>query len=118
MVDFNALMLDPIYAAMGVPGVITLPDSRTFNATVIDKSAGVEVGNNVAMPTVLPAAAIRYSEMTTLGLSPDDMIGATLTMNGFTWTITNTKKNPNVSGEKLGDVFLVLNQQTEEASSS
>lgn len=118
MVDFDALMLGPIYGSLGVPGVITLPDSRAFNVTVIDKSAGIEVGTNATVPTVAPAAAVRYSELNSIGLSLDDIVDATLAMNGFTWTIIDMKKNPNPTGEKAGDVFLILSQQTEEASSS
>ena len=117
MVDFNALLLNPIYAALGVPAVLTLSDSRVFNITVIDKTSGVEVGNNVQVPTILPAAAIRYAEIAALGMNKNDIEGGTLEFNGYTWTISNAKNDPNPSGEKSGELIVMLIDQHELASS-
>ena len=117
MIDFNALLLNPIYTTLGVPARLTLSDGRGFDITVIDKTSGVHVGNNVEVPTVLPAAAIRYSELATLGMNKNDIEDGTLTFNGYTWTISNVKSDPNPSGEKSGELLAMLVDQNELASS-
>lgn len=116
-VDFGALMLDPIYAALGVPAVLTLEDAREFPLTVIDKTSGVVAGERVDVPTALPAAAIRYAELISLGLNADDIVRGTLVFNNGTWEITNRKLNPNPSGEKSGEVIAMLAEADELASS-
>ena len=40
MIDFDAVMLAPIYATLGVSATLTLPDDREFTLTVIDKTSG------------------------------------------------------------------------------
>lgn len=117
-IDFSAIMLDPIYATLGVDATLTLADGSTsFAITVIDKTEGVNVGANVEVPTILPAAAIRYSELTENGLNKTDIVGGTLEFNGFEWTITNYRPVPTPSGELSGEVYAMLENQSELASS-
>ena len=118
MIDFAAVLLDPIYATLGVPATLTLTDSREFDLTVIDKTSGVKVGENTEVATILPVAAIRYAELTGLGLNKDDAIDGTLTFNGFTWVIQAMRPDPNPSGERSGELWACLRSQTPELASS
>ena len=122
-VDFNALLLKPLYAvgALGSPATLALHDGSsavTFNVTVIDKTDGLNVGNNVDVPTIVPVACIRKTEVVGLGLSNDDLIDALITFNGFTWKISNVKPKANPSGELNGELYLSLTSQTTEEASS
>lgn len=117
MIDFAAVLLDPIYATLGVPATLTLTDAREFDITVIDKTAGVKLGENIEVATIAPCAAIRYAELQSLGMNKDDIIDGTLEFNGFTWTIRSVRPDPNPSGEKSGELMAVLSSQTELASS-
>lgn len=117
-VDFATLCLDPIWTVLAVPARLTLADSRGFDISVIDKTAGVEAtAQKTDVPTIVPAAAIRYAELISLGLNADDIVHGTLTFNSFTWTIKNRKLDPNPSGERKGEVLAMLANQTELASS-
>jgi hypothetical protein len=113
----HSLLYDPLFTIAGVPAVLTLADGRVFSITVIDKSAGIVTGNKVDVETVVPAAAIRYAELVSLGMNADDIVGGTLAFNGFTWLVRNRKLDPNPSGEKAGIVHALLTDQTELASS-
>lgn len=118
MIDFDAAMLGPIYATLGVSATLTIVDpSDDFDLTVIDKTGGVEVGENVEVPTIKPCAAIRISDLTALGLSKDDLIDGTLTFNGSSWTITNVVPKPVPNGERSGEIHAYLQKLDELASS-
>ena len=118
--DFSEALLDPIYNSdLGVAATLTIPgNSDSFSLTIIDKTSGVNVGANVDVPTVLPCAAIRYSELTSLGLNKTDIVGGTLEFNGFAWTISNIRPEPTPSGERSGEIYAMLVNQTELAPSS
>lgn len=117
-IDFDDLLLKPIYARLGVPAILVLKGGSTnILLTVIDKTSGVVVGAHVDVPTILAAAAIRRKELTSLGLSKDDIIDGTLRFNDFTWTISNCKPEANPSGELSGELLAMLVNQNELASS-
>jgi len=118
MIDFQSLLVDPIYASLGVPATLVLADGSTvYNLTVIDKTTAATVGAHIDIPTVTPLAKIRRAELTSLGLSKEDIIDGTLTLNGFSWTISNTKPDANPSGEMNGQLIAMLVNQAELASS-
>lgn len=118
MVDFDATLLSPLYACLAVDAILTLPDGTDLVIYAIDKTAGVELGNEIGVPTVLPAAAVRRSDLIAAGVAPEDLINGTASFNGFTWTIRNFKTDPNPSGEAAGEVLLLLNEPHELTSSS
>lgn len=116
--DFSSVMLDPIYNSdLGVDATLTI-GSETFSLRIIDKTGQVNVGANVEVPTILPCAAIRYSELISNGLNKDDIIDGTLEFNGFTWTISNIRPDPTPSGERAGEVYAMLIDPSELAASS
>lgn len=117
-IDFNELMLGPIFDTLAVSARLVLEDGRVFaDFPVIDKTAGVTTGDKVEVPTVQPAAAIQYATLTALGMTADDIIGGTLTFNGASWLIRNKKLDPNPSGERMGQIYAMLEEADELASS-
>lgn len=116
-IDFDGVLLAPLYAVLGVDAVITVA-GNDYDIVVIDKTAGVEVGGNVEVPTVVPAAAVQYATLTGVGLSAADTVDASISFHGFTWTVYAYKLDPNPSGERSGEVMLLLKEPHELTSSS
>jgi hypothetical protein len=111
MVDWSA-HYDAIYAALGVPAVLSVntTDADEFDVTVIDKTKGVDVGDGVTVSTIAPAAAIRVSELTGYGLVRSQLDGAVIAFNGVTWRIQYSKPVPSPAGEAQGELYLILAQ--------
>lgn len=102
--------LDAIYDTdIAVDGSLSL---LTDTIRVIDKTSGVDLMplGQAKVPTIVPAACVRRYELTAAGLSPTDLINATLTMNGGTWRIVNHAYRPQPGGELEGEVTLILRQ--------
>lgn len=117
-IDWDDALNSPMYAAMGVDAVLTLADNRIMpTIQVIDCTSGINVGANIDVPTILPCAAMRYSDLIAMGLNKDDIVGGTLAFNGSSWTISNVRPEPNQSGERKGEVYAELQDPTELASS-
>ncbi len=125
MIDFEALMLDPLYATLGVPASITIPadgssDELTItDITVIDKTGGIATGDQpVQVETIEPACCIRRAELTANGLTLANLDGASITFNGSRWTIKGGSKRPIPNGARKGEVLFVLADEIEVDSSS
>lgn len=109
MVDYNALLLNPTYLALGVCATITPKNGFVFEVTAIDRTAGVEVNDqNVGMMTVRPAATVRMSDLNRVNLKREDLRNAKLVMNGKTWRVENTLPRPTPNGAGDGELFLYL----------
>lgn len=116
MIDWNALMLDPVYAALGVPAVITIAGSGDVidGLTVIDKTAGVLLGeHDTQVDTLTPACCIRASEWDAAGQTALDLEGASIAFNGSRWNITGFPKRPvPAGGASRGEILLILSNET------
>jgi hypothetical protein len=107
-------LLDPIYASIGVAAVITLADGTThLPLTALDKTSGVEIGNNAAkVDTIEPAACIRNAEWRAAGQTAIGLEGASIQINGSLWDIVGYKKRPTPNGERDGELLLILSNET------
>lgn len=115
MIDWNALHLDPLYAALGVPAVVTLSESGgDVDVTVIDKTAGVQLGEgDVQVDTLTPACCIRASEWAAQGQTVLDFEDAKVTFNGSRWDIKGFPKRPTpAGGSSRGEILLILSNET------
>lgn len=110
MLDYADLLLAPLYDAFGVDATLTLADTAATEiaVTAIDKTAGIEVGQNVEVGTVIPGAVIRASDLTAAGFSRDDLDEATIAFSGNNWRIASHHPKPVPSGELAGEIVLVL----------
>jgi hypothetical protein len=122
LIDYQTLLLDPIYRTLGVAAAITLGDSAetvVSGLTVIDKTDGVQLGDHDAqVDTLEPACCIRYSELTANDLRPVDLEGGSIEFNGSRWKIKAYPKRPVPSGARKGELLLILANETEIESDS
>lgn len=110
MIDFNTFMYDPVYAALGVPGTLTIgTDSVTL--TVVDDTRTKRHADASGVETVSvgPGAFVRIPELTASGVTRDQCIGASLTFNGHAWTILTGEPRGSPNGEDLGEIRFTLN---------
>ncbi|WP_291207074.1 hypothetical protein [Hyphomonas sp.] len=109
MIDFSSLLYAPIYEAFGVPARILCLYDAHFEITVIDKTSGVEVFDGTAsVKTIRPAAVMRVSELSALGLSQRDLEGVSIEFSGKIWRVKATMLKPAPTGEAGGELYLFL----------
>jgi hypothetical protein len=95
------------------------PGTTDVEVTVIDKTGGVSLGDHDSkVETLEPAACIRYSELTSNGLTPLDLDGGSLEFNGSSWKIKSWPKRPVPSGARKGELLLILGNETVTESDS
>ncbi|TCN30340.1 hypothetical protein [Sinorhizobium americanum] len=108
--DYAALLFDPAYTIFGAEAVLTLADTAGTEVpvTVIDKTAGLPIGPNVEIGTVVPGAMLRAAELTSSGHNRDDLDEAVIAFNGNTWRIASHHPKPVPTGESNGEFVLIL----------
>ncbi|MDK1386373.1 hypothetical protein QN224_13235 [Sinorhizobium sp. 8-89] len=112
MIDYGALLFSPTYLILGVDAVLTLADTAetTVALTVIDKTAGLPVGPNIEIGTIVPGAMLRASDLTTAGVTRAALDEATIAFSGNTWRIASHHPKPVPSGEAEGEIVLILEE--------
>lgn len=112
-INFDKLMLDPIYARLGIPAQLTLGDTSgtQVDLTVKDKTQGLVLeGGNIGAQqfgTVKPMVAVRVSELDANGVTRESLKGLLLSFKGKTWRIQSTDPKP-VRGDGKGELLLIL----------
>lgn len=105
--DYQALLYNPLYLVNSV--VCDLDVSGVHHEVrVIDKTAGVEVGDSGAVMTVEPAVVIRAAELQAKGLTAAQLHGAVADFNGGRWRVRNSRPAPSPKGEADGEYYLFL----------
>lgn len=115
-IDWGAVLLDPLYAARGVPAILTVPSiTGPLPVTALDNTAGIVIDQGrLTLQTIKPAASLRRRELTSLGVAqPSALIGGTIdlrpgTPDEATWRIESFIPKPNPTGETAGEVQLIL----------
>lgn len=114
--DFAALLYRPIFDRLGVAAKLTV-DDRSFDTMpdgslllALDKTTGVALAQQggIVLETVTPIAELMVADLVALGLSRNQVDGATITLNGRTWGVISHKMNPSHSGELDGTIYLEL----------
>lgn len=108
MIDFDALLYDPLYANYGTAAVITPTMGASVAATVIDMTRGVEITSGVELPVIRPACFIRRTELASAGLTEQVLLAGAVSMNGAVWNISDIRPRPGPGGANTGEVILVL----------
>ncbi|MET4240312.1 hypothetical protein [Bradyrhizobium sp. RT10b] len=109
--DYQAALLNPIYMTVGVACTLTI-GANSHDVTALDKTVGTLLTfTNGGIETVVPAAVVRMRELAALGIAPDDVDGATLALNGLTWTVNAHEMKPSPKGEADGEVYLLLKKK-------
>lgn len=110
MIDWDALLYDPIYTVHGKAATLT-PGSggAGIAVTVIDATAGIEVDAGPAViSSIKPAARIRMAELVSNALTLPDLKDGTLLLGATTWTIKATQPRPGPNGKGTGEALLIL----------
>jgi hypothetical protein len=113
MVDYSALLYDPVYAELGVLATLSAGTVGEIELTVIDKTRRKSNTTNtdsggVDVRSIGPAAAARMPELIAKGITRDDFKGAALTFNGRSWTVRTHELTGSPNGEDFGEVLLLL----------
>lgn len=113
MMDYQNTLYGPIYLAQGVDALLTLADNRMAEIVVLDKTAGIDIGESGGqLQTIKPAAAVRVPDLTERGIEVTDLPRAKIFFNGFQWTVTSYKLRPSPNGERDGEAYLILTSRT------
>ena len=93
MLDFDALVLGPVYDTLGTPAVLTIGPS-TYQLTVVDYTKGVEIDEGGAgIQAIRPVADVRRATLVPLGVQLDDLVEANLELSGTNWRIKSLLEN-------------------------
>jgi hypothetical protein len=93
VIDFDALVLGPVYDAFGEPAVLTV-GSASYNVTVIDHTAGVEVEDSgIGLQTIRPAVDLRRSALAALSIAVADLVGGAVLLGATSWRIKTVIEN-------------------------
>jgi hypothetical protein len=109
MVDYSALLFDPVFSELGVPAMFSAGTAGEVEITVIDETRRkTQTSGGVEVRSVEPAASARIPELASKGITRADYKGATLTFNGRSWTVRNHDQLGSPNGEDLGLVRFLL----------
>jgi hypothetical protein len=110
MIDFSALLYNPIYAELGVSAVLTAAGTAgEIPLTVIDDTRPKTAASGVLeVRSVGPGAYARIPELTAKGIARDDYIDAALTFNGRSWVVRSYELRGSPNGEDVGEVRFLL----------
>ena len=123
MVDYSALLYDPVYGILGVPATILGGTSVFQNnifqqnifqggklpITVIDNTRGkTSTSGPLETRSVDPSAFARIPELTSKNIPRSKYQGNVLTFNGRTWTVRSYELRGSPNGEDQGEVQFFL----------
>lgn len=111
MIDYSAVLYDPVYAELGVPAVLTAAGTAGEVAlTVIDDTRPKTQtgGGGVEVRSVGPGAYVRIPELAENGIARDDYQDAVLSFNGRSWMVRSYELRGSPNGEDVGEVRFLL----------
>jgi hypothetical protein len=109
MLDYSALLYDPVYAEIGVAAEFISGAIEIEELTVIDDTRPkVLPAGSAEVRSVGPGAFVRIPELEKNGVTRDDWQDALLSFNGRTWTVRSWELRGSPNGEDLGEVRFLL----------
>jgi hypothetical protein len=110
VIDYSALLYDPVYAEIGVPATLTAAGTAGEIAlTVIDDTRPkILPAGSAEVRSVGPGAFARIPELAENGIARDDYTDAVLSFNGRAWTVRSYELRGSPNGEDLGEVRFLL----------
>lgn len=108
--DYGATLYGPVWTVFAVAAHVDLGSQGEFDIKVIDKTAGVPVAEagDASIQRIVPAAAMKATDLVALDVSVADLDDGTLTMNGKDWIMTSHALVPAPTGEERGEVWVYL----------
>lgn len=109
MLDYSALLYDPVYAGIGVPATFTT-SLLEVSLTVIDDTRPklLPAGANADVRGMGPGAFVRIPELEENGIARDDWMNASLSFNGRSWVVRSYELLGSPNGEDSGEVRFLL----------
>lgn len=113
MIDYSALLYDPVYAELGVPATLTVATVGDIALTVVDDTRPkTNTSGTAEVRSVGPGAYARIPELTGNGIARDAYMDAILAFNGRTWVVRSYEIRGSPNGEDLGEVRFLLKEST------
>jgi len=111
MIDYSAMLYDPIYAELGVEATLTAGAAGEVAITVIDDTRPkTNTSGSVEVRSVGPGAVARIPELAGKGVARGDYMDAVLAFNGRTWTVRSYELRGSPNGEDVGEVRFLLKE--------
>lgn len=107
--DWKALLYDPVYAVLSVDAVLMI-DSNEHEFKVMDKTAPVEVGENIETLTFFPYCTVRAKDLLDADVDLDELDDQVITFNGKSWKIKNHQVNQAPTGQAQGEIRMTLEE--------
>lgn len=107
--DWDALVTNPLHTIFGVAATLTLNGTAGTEIALtdlIDETKGVAVGDSIETQTIQPAVLVKRTDLADADES--ELKGATLVLNGKSWTVRSHKMLQTPAGADTGDVRLFL----------
>ena len=111
MIDYSAMLYDPVYAELGVEATLTAGAAPSIMLTVIDDTRPkTNTSGTVEVRSVGPGAYARIPELAGKGIVRDDYMDAILAFNGRTWAVRSYELRGSPNGEDVGEVRFLLKE--------
>ncbi len=111
MIDYSALLYDPVYAEIGVSATMTTVGVTGATLTVVDDTRTKSLpAGGAEVRGVGPGAYARIPELTANGIARDLWLDAKLTFNGRSWLVRSYELLGSPNGEDLGQVRFFLKE--------
>lgn len=110
VMNYAATLYGPVFTILGVVAQLDVSSAGPVDILVLDKTAGVPVADagDATVQRIVPAVAIRATDLVALGIAPADLDGGAIFMNGRSWEILNHALVPAPTGEEQGEVWAYL----------
>jgi len=104
MIDYSALLYDPVYAEIGVPATM----DGTAITVIDDTRPKVLAAGSAEVRSVGPGAFVRIPELEANEITRDDWPDALLAFNGRSWLVRSWELRGSPNGEDFGEVRFLL----------
>jgi hypothetical protein len=110
MIDYSALLYDPVYGELGVDATLIPAGTAGEIALIVidDTRPKTITSGNVEARSMEPGAFVRMTELIAKGLAPKDYVGAAISFNGRSWMVRSHELTGSPNGEDYGEVRLLL----------
>ena len=111
--EYAELLYAPIYAAFGVPAVLTpnRPDATGIAVTVIERTSTADASDEFELGTLRPCAFLRRRDLDAAAIAPAELDGGTLAFGGRSWRIDAHSPRPAPDGEAMGEILMHLAEE-------
>jgi len=108
MIDYSAILYDPIYAELGVSAMLTHTAGVAEITVIDDTRAKSNTTGSLEVRAVGPGAFARVPELNSKGVDRSDYVNSLLSFNGHMWIVRSYEMRGSPNGEDQGEVHFLL----------